>query len=78
MDTAPSVMLVPVVALAQNSRLWPGAVLVHIVRSIAVVWGVVISARTDARFVAWVLKDAPSITINKDKRKKTRLERNSK
>ena len=68
----------PVVARALNSRLGPGAVLVLVVLSIAVVWGVVISARTDARFVAWVLKDAPSITINKDKRKKTRLERNSK
>ena len=34
------VILVPVVARAQNSRLGPGAVLVLVVLSIAVVWGV--------------------------------------
>ena len=47
------VILVPVAARALNSRLGPGAVLVLVVLSIAVGWGIVISARTDARFVAW-------------------------
>ena len=60
----------PVAAQAQNSRLGPGAVLVLVVLSIAVVWGVLIRRQTDAKFVAWVLKDAPSITERR--KRKTR------
>ena len=61
------IILVPVDR--PTAKLGPGAVLVLDVLSIAVVWGVLIRRQTDARLVAWVPTNAPSITVKKDKRK---------